>query len=269
MDEPQEIAEVRDALNRHGVFLKKGILSELSRIPGLDILGEEIGTTFGETRVADIVTTEQFLNRTQELRLVFECKRVDPEKRWIFFPHTERRHRISRSADVGVIQSDFYGPLPTNYFVCSEGYEFPSKSKSENPVANQDPVFKAASQLAASFLGLVQSALRGRNVSGLQTKLLFAPILATTARLFVAKHKWDEVPLTSGRIEAGGLQLIECEHLVLKHPFPTPQGFDDSDFRERFNDPWSQIHTESIYVVRATALKAFLTLDKREFMAQV
>ena len=57
-EETKDVSDIREALNRHGVFFKKAVLEEVSRIPGIERVEEEVGTTFGETRVADIVAIE-------------------------------------------------------------------------------------------------------------------------------------------------------------------------------------------------------------------
>jgi hypothetical protein len=265
VSESSDATSVREALNRHGVFLKKAVLAQLRLVPSLRIAGEEIGTTFGETRVADIVTQENFPANI-DLRLIIECKRVDSDKRWVFFPHINREHRISRAVrGPRTSTSDFISPPPEKYFVCSEGYEFPIKSKSENLAANQDPVFKAAAQLAAAFLGFVRASCF-RDGPFART-IRFAPILITTARLCVATGEWDEVPLADGRIKEGALNLTEVDDLVLKHSFPTPEGM-ELDFRSLVDDdPWAQVFTESIYVVHATTLRDFLSSEKRSFIA--
>ena len=201
-----------------------------------------------------------------ELWLVFECKRVAPERKWIFFRHHDRQHRATRAVHSGLCTSDYFRPTPDQYWVCSEGFEWGFKSQGDSVVADQDPVFRAASQLATAFLGLVRAEVaRGRRAEIAR----FAPILVTTAPLAIAKTDWQTAPLQTGKIEAGELELIPVDHLVLKQPAPTPEGIQE-DFRERVsNDPWAQIHTESIYVVTATALASFLSAEKREFMAWI
>ena len=59
-EELHETRQIREALNRHGVFLKKAVIETLQMLPGLEIVGEEIGGTFGGTRVADIVARQVF-----------------------------------------------------------------------------------------------------------------------------------------------------------------------------------------------------------------
>lgn len=265
MDETNEAALVRGALNRHGVFLKKAILLQLQLIPGITILGEEIGSSFGDTRVADIVTEED-MGDTTSLRLVFECKRVDPDRQWVFFPHLTNSHRKTRIVARGSSHSSFFRASPSDYYVCSEGLEFPGGKNPKTPVADSDPIFKAASQLSAAFLGLVQSAV---SIGTDPKERRFAPILVSTAKLCVADYHWAAASLSSGKIdESTALKIREVDHLVLKHPAPTPEGMRDADFRDLiYEDPWSQVFTESIYVVRATALSAFLSLEKRAFLA--
>jgi hypothetical protein len=269
--ESDDLRDVREALNRHGVFFKKTVIEQLSLLPGIERIEEEVGATFGETRVADIVATEFFPSEQIELRLVFECKRTDPKKTWIFFRHRDQRHRRSRAPSKHE-QTRFTRPPnePNPYFVCSEGYEYPVKGKGDDLTTNQDPVFKSAEQLSAVFLGLVQkaSSLRWQEVIGGHPNartVRFAPILVTTAQIVVAKHKTASIE--TGRIDAGNLELVNVDFVVLKHPFPTPEGI-EHDFRDDFAVA-DQRTTESIYIVRATALQKFLTPSSREFMADI
>src|SRR6478672_6042214 len=88
---------VRDALNRHGVFLKKTILADLRAMDPRNLtVFEEVGTSFGGTRVADIVAVQNFEAQQVEVFFVIECKRVDPAKQWVFFKHSDQSFRVRR-----------------------------------------------------------------------------------------------------------------------------------------------------------------------------
>ena len=256
---PHQNDEIRDALNRHGVFLKKAILERIPR-DGLEI-HEEIGSSFGGTRVADIVAIQKFPDQ-RKLYLVLECKRVADDRRWIFFRHMDRQVRVARKVVSGNRQSLFKTELDTS---CSEGFEFPLRDKKESPVADNDPVFKAASQLSAAYLGIAQERWLNRSREGVPE--YFVPILVTTAQLSIVLNRFDAAPVTTGRIEED-LRLKDVPELVLKHPFPTPAGFDD-DFRRKTGDPWHQRFTESINIVRADHLPDFLHGDRREIFVDL
>lgn len=250
---------VRDALNKHGVFLKKAVISDLHSTEGIEIYGEEVGTSFGGTRVADIVALQRFcdnqdINKKTELFFIIECKRVDEAKQWIFFKHSDRKYRVSRVADEAHPSSKFTTPISSQNFTCSEGYEFPAKDGTRD--ANQSPVFKAAEQLSAAYIGFIHSR-RSRKYPE-----RYIPILVTTAQLFIV-DEWPNVPLATGRMNSE-LKRTEVSNLVLKHPFPTPEGV-ENDFRlDVQDDPYPQRITESIYVVRATELREFLKPGLRE-----
>jgi hypothetical protein len=94
----------------------------------------------------------------------------------------------------------------------------------------------------------------------------FIPILVTTAPLFIIRNKWTDAPLSTGHL-TGDLEKEEVPNLVLKHPFPTPEGL-NADFRRGVrDDPWEQVYTESVYVVRADSLRTFLDLATLETFA--
>lgn len=250
--------EITEALNRHGAFLKKRVLDELRLVPGLEIGGEEIGTAFGGTRVADVVAFEKF--RKSTLLFVFECKRVAPERQWVFLLHSDSIFRLARSRSLVGVHSEFKRDLPADNRVCSEGFEYPMREGR----ADQDPVFKAASQLCAAYLGLVKR--RCQELANTDTIERFAPVLVTTAPLFIATQNWSKVSLLDGRMPED-VQLRSVDYLVLKHPFPTPEAL-EVDFRSAAQgDAWVHVYTESIYVVRAEKVTEFLSKQRREEIA--
>jgi hypothetical protein len=82
---------------------------------------------------------------------------------------------------------------------CSDGYQFPIRG--DEPRADQDPIFKAAAQLTGAFLGFTQSKWINRSTLG-ETVERFVPVLVTTAPLYLIQNKWDEAPLSTGRLES-------------------------------------------------------------------
>jgi hypothetical protein len=92
------------------------------------------------------------------------------------------------------------------------------------------------------------------------------PVLVTNAELVVLESGCIATTLERGTIESPPeSRLIDV--LILKHPFPTPDGM-GRDFREHANPPpsvedWSQLDKESIYVVRPSALRAFMSETHR------
>jgi len=245
---------VRDALNRHGVFIKKTVLAELGAMDPHNLkVFEEIGTWFGGTRVADIVAMQRFAAQEITAFFVIECKRVDPERQWVFLKHYDPRFRVRRETVQANPESTFYRPPASDNRVCSEGYEFPA---GKDKAADGDPVFKAAAQLSSAFLGLIHRRQKRH------FRQRYVPILVTTAQLAVVDD-WPNVPLATGRLESE-LKRTTVTDLVLKHPFPTPTGV-ESDFRERVaSETWADMFTESIYIVQAKSLGSFLRRQFRE-----
>jgi hypothetical protein len=254
MTATSNIDPVRDALNRHGVFLKKTVLSKLRVMdPHKLTVFEEIGTWFGGTRVADIVAMQKFAAKEITVFFVIECKRVDPEKQWIFLKHYDKRFRVRRETSDANPESTFHRPPESENRVCSEGYEFPA---GKDKAADNDPVFKAAAQLSSAFLGFIHRRQKRR------FRERYVPILVTTAQLSVVDD-WPIVPLATGRLTRE-LNRTTVTDLVLKHPFPTPTGV-ESDFRERVpSESWADMFTESIYIVQAESLVSFLRPEFRE-----
>ena len=264
-DEPVHLSkEETDALNRHGVFFKKRVLQELQSIHGIGIVSEELGVSFGGTRVIDIVAADH--RSKPQLFFAVECKRAyAAEKSWIFLRDFDRHYRVERELG-GMVgcSSIFAQSVPPGPPICSEGYEY----RKEKNVADQDPLFKAAGQLSAGYLGFM--ARREREVRSFghnaATTERYVPVLVTTAELRVLRSDPSTICLESGNaLKEPETQSVNF--LILKHPFPTPEGV-EPDFRD-FPNPiapprfWSQLHKESIYVVRSTALRDFLSEENR------
>ena len=96
--------EETDALNKHGVFFKKRILQALNEIRDVGIVAEEIGVSFGETRVIDIVAQDKRYN--PELLFVFGCKACICGRSQVdFLPRF--RPAIPHVADAGRTDSEF------------------------------------------------------------------------------------------------------------------------------------------------------------------
>jgi hypothetical protein len=172
--------------------------------------------------------------------------------------------RVARQIGAGQPPSEFRADRSSS----SEGFEYPLRDKAESSRAEQDPVYRAASQLSAAYLGFVQDHWLNRG-SGLPAGgERFVPVLVTTARLYVVQNSFDAAPLSTGRLDED-LVFKDYDEVVLKNPFPTPEGVDDDFRRKTGADPWQQRYTESLYVVRAECLGEFLDPVRREAFAGV
>lgn len=93
----------------------------------------------------------------------------------------------------------------------------------------------------------------------------------TTAELVVVEDDPSATDLKTGNIRTPPIGT-PAEVLVLKHPFPTPEGM-DRDVRDEYRpspnaEDWSQLHQlhkESIFVVRAPALSNFIKCGYRDY----
>jgi hypothetical protein len=166
------------------------------------------------------------------------------------------------------LSSVFVDYKPPDPPVCSEGYEF----RKADGRADQDPIFKAAAQLSAGYLGFIDRRRKDfkKATPGTDTILeRYVPVLVTTADLVVVQREMKTVSIASGTIaEPPNGESVDC--LVLNHPFPTPEGI-GSDLRDHENPGppngcWSLQHKESIYVVRASKLRQFMVPSHRDFL---
>ena len=147
--------EVVKALSYHGAFLKKHVLAALRMTTGVRIINEEQASDFGgKTRTSDILAFDD-----NKIVYVIECKKVSPEKSWIFLKGVDQHYRVSRTLRFIGPSSTFVQSIPPETPVCSEGYEYrrtPIKA-GDLPAkkADQSPIFEAGGHLVSAFLGFV------------------------------------------------------------------------------------------------------------------
>lgn len=273
-DNPLSPHEGTKALNYHGIFFKKRVLEELRRLNGLAIIGEERGVNFGETRVLDVLVAD--LQLDPHILFPIECKRGwRSRKQWFFFKDCDRVFRPVRSIG-SIFSASVFGVGSDDMPVCSEGFELDTSKPPKDERAHksdQDPVFRAGSQLAAATLGFVANRLREfhrlGSGGGKEHNERIVPVLVTNVEMFVVEGgDWSSVNLVSGCYD-GHPEFRAVKHVVLKQPFPTPEGY-ERDFREfptsspdmdsRFRN---QLFTESLYVVSASGLPDFFGMENR------
>src|SRR5262245_25317137 len=96
-----------NALNEHGVFLKKRVLDEIRSIPGIGVFAEEFGVAFDSSTAIDIVAKDK--RSDPALLFILECKRAYVrQKKWIFFRDVEREFRTSRRVSAAMGQFGEY-----------------------------------------------------------------------------------------------------------------------------------------------------------------
>jgi len=265
----------RDALNRHGVFLKKRVLEEVRLTPGMVVFAEEFGVTFNEPVAIDVIGVDKRADR--HLVFAFECKRAyTKEKTWVFFRDIDPCFRLCRAVS-WIMQFGHYTrgtSLPGNPPVCSEGYELLASERSFK--ADQNPVYEAGNQLCKGFLGFVGTRMSHKiRLTPVPDKVLECvfPVLVTTAELRVAEFDVSQISLQTGSLD-GDLRLTPRDWLILKHPFSEMANAAVSDFRK--NPPhdedsqhWSQMHRESLFVVNSAKLPRFLAKDFRDYLDAV
>jgi len=239
-----------DALNRHGVFFKKKVLLALRTIDNVQVLAEEMGFTFGETRVVDILA--QIMVKKRRVVFAIECKKVfSKRKTWVFFKDADTRFRVARELKGETNTSKLLtgnADLPS---VCSEGYELDS---SDTKLADPNPVFKAGSQIALAFLGLVRR--RIKDAKTLEKKPdgeRLIPVIITNAELLVAQSSFEDVNIATGNFERD-LDVASAQSVFLNHPSPSPETVAE-DFRESVEeDSWNHMFKESVWVINSGAL---------------
>src|SRR5262245_35342982 len=193
--------EVVKALSYHGAFLKKHVLATLRLTPGLKIYNEEYASDFGgRTRTSDIIAFDD-----NNILYVIECKKVSPEKSWIFLKGVDQYYRVCRRFQF-IGPSSTFRPVPPETPVCSEGYEYRRVSAKPGDLpakrADQSPIFEAGGQLATAFLGFVDDRIEQIKRSEQNRAFIeyYVPVLVTNARLFFVNADQIELNLDTGEV---------------------------------------------------------------------
>ena len=268
--EPLTSKEAVKALSYHGAFLKKHVLAAIHATPGIQIINEEHASDFGgRTRTSDIIACDD-----NKVTYVIECKKVSPEKSWIFLKGVDQFYRQARWCNFQAASSTFVRPSPSETPVCSEGYEYrrpTSKARDQREKkADQFPIFEAGGQLASAFLGYVHDRVADvteltRAKSDHDFIEYYVPVLITNARLFFINADQVQLDLDTGEVTSEP-DLLEVPRVILKQPAASPKNF--ADFRTSIptNERNQRFH-ESIYVINARSLGVFFAKNHRESLA--
>lgn len=264
---PLTADEVVKALSYHGAFLKKHVLAALRATPGICGFNEEHPSDFGgKTRTSDILAKDD-----NNIFYVIECKKVSPEKSWIFLKGVDQYYRVARTCKSRETFSTFAKSIPPESPVCSEGYEYrrTEAKRGDSPVkkADQSPIFEAGGQLASAFLGFVHDQVgKAKQLPPDRTLIeYYVPVLVTNARLLFINADQVQLDLDTGEVTSAP-DLVEMQHVILKQPAASPKNF--PDFRTSIpTDERNQRFHESIYVINAKSLGAFFGKDHRKFLA--
>jgi hypothetical protein len=272
MSAPASLPTEQDALNQHGVFLKKRVLDEISSIPGMGVFAEEFGVAFDVSTAIDILARDK--RKDPNLLFVLECKRAYVrEKKWLFFRDINRKFRIARFVSTVAGQFGRYvGEVPgiADCHVCSDGYEIVTSLN--DCKASPEPIYQAANQLCRGYLGFVKLRIDQRDAARQPNEVdSIVPVLVTTAEIHVAQFDVADISLTTGNLDSR-LKKVRVDWLVLKHPFAVPLVSRAVDFRHQPSanpedaENWNQQFRESIFVVRADKLKSFFSQSFRSHL---
>jgi hypothetical protein len=265
--EPLTAEEVVKALSYHGAFLKKHVLAALRTAPGITGVTEEHPSDFGgKTRTSDILAGDE-----NNIVYVIECKKVSPEKSWIFLKVVDHHYRVARRCNFLGASSTFALSIPPETPVCSEGYEYRRTETRTSGMpakkADQSPIFEAGAQLASAFLGFVHNRVNKKNQPQSDRTVVesYVPVLVTNARLFFINADQVQLDLDTGEVMSAPA-LTEMPQVILKQPAASPTNF--PDFRTSIvTEERNQRFHESIYVINAKSLGAFFAVEHRKFLA--
>jgi len=263
------------ALNYHGAFFKKHVLKTILN-QNLGLVSEEYPTTFGpHSRAADLVVKDvrQSPRGTELPYFIIECKRVSPEKQWVFIQDRDKLYRISRTHDmqVEVFASVVARNADHGIPICSDGYQYDSRPEDEmrgkGKRADSEAIYEAAKQISACCLGFaegrIQQARRGSSERRSPPET-YVPVLVTNAKLSYIKI--DEIDFDTTTATLSKIPTVNrVPYLVYNFPFASVAGH--NDFRVKVqNEELRLKEKESIYVVHVDAVRDFLSGDNSRFL---
>lgn len=151
------------------------------------------------------------------------------------------------------------------------GYEYDSKATPRER-SDQDPIYKAAIQLATAYLGFIERRMwefgnkgnRPARPEGVNLLERYVPVLVTNAPLRFINAGAVQIDLQSGSVV--NHPVVETvPFVILSQPAAIPGAADD--FRKNVpGEDWHLRFNESIYVVNAGALTQFFGTGHRYFL---
>lgn len=237
MIEPNILLE---ALNHHGVFLKKKAMQIADVTAGFRIHAEEYPTRFEDPNSADFIATRVLQHAT--VFVVFECKRASPEfNSWCFISHFNQRYRMARELQGQHFRETFTegGKWVT---ACSDGYELRRNAQQKFEV-RPDAIYKSATQLSSTCLGFCNELwhrnrpggssvwLPGANIPAKALHVVI-PVLLTTAKLSLVEFNVADININHGTLDQYSVRFSEKPWVLLKHPMASSfETRDKFDFR--------------------------------------
>lgn len=258
---------IRDALNAHGIFLKKGVRNTIETIEGLRIIGEEYPVSYMEGTAIDLLVEAKSLKG--KLIIPIECKRgYVANKKWVFFKDKEQLSKFVyffKGVGLQVSNIDYLQNVP----VCIEGVEINlEKEKAPYKAASFKAIQDAAYQICKGTAGFLIKELNERKKSGLDKVADFAlfPIIVTNAPLYICRYNDKSLDILTGN-NKGDLEIESVPWLILKYPFTPPQSLHQQHLNvtlETYSLPETRgSHSkEGILILNSSNIKEFFEEQK-------
>lgn len=250
-----------------GVFLERAVFETLKKIRGMNV-EREAQFSFQESLDGNIdIVATIYLPQRQECTVCFliECKRVYKEyKSWIF----ESDSTASRADFPYVFFDGSKSPnirYDMNYLLPSLGYNgindydqaintFEFKNNGAPNHDKSDKPYVAMKHLNASLTSFANDPTKIIRLTGVQNnKILFVPLVVTTADLYLAKYDASEIVISSGSIDSNKISLIKSNCVEYIFPLPTDLRLKGGVSNTQGIQPTKRI----TYVVSADYIKDF------------
>lgn len=265
IQEALDVELVAQAINAHGIFLKKAVREHLMKNPSIVVYDEEFPVSFPDQTSIDILA---HFHHNCNFYLIIECKRAyTVKKSWIFFRETISNNEIKANYCIQNGNHKAIKIYPHRFGLepFSEGIEIDKDKLEENSKAlfksgNMDTIHRAASQVCRGFLGFINKQPKPRNPHDVPYYAI--PVIITTAPLYSCENNYNDVDLSTGKLLAD-LAIKKQPWIVLRHPYSDVFGVGFEDQRQveegkmKIEDR-AVVFKETVFVVNSCHIDDFL-----------
>lgn len=265
-----------DALNEHG-FLFTQIVREKIRSgfdfrkqEGWRLLGAEYPVTATDGSQTKIDMVLGHIN-AKDVYVCLECKRPNPKfKVWLLFDKQspeffieEGRMESGKSYSGGEpidYRQSISTRFPAKHFSVFNSYlEAATKISFDKKASNGETIEKALRQIIAGHTGLMEK-IRGfeREPMSFYRSI---PVMVTTAQLFEAEFKANDISLETGMIDASSVKLLPLKFCAVSYHSDDSLSIPRRNTNFRKGDVATDIsyfQKRTVFIVNASAINDFL-----------
>lgn len=202
-----------NALNEQGYLFQEACehaLKKSEKVTGWEVRASEYPISLeGQDTKVDIVLRSK-TQSSPELYALVECKRADPEYiYWLFGTHGQFGDALCSALGLECRETRSDRPYQANRLLEELHFKFvtddainwlEARRSSGRRASTPQNIENAFGQVLKGVGGFAQEQLDQRSKSRAVFKTFFVPVVVTTASLYVASYKPEDIDLSTGRI---------------------------------------------------------------------